>query len=300
MGMVWVFPGQGSQRTGMASGILQREAAAKRVFDLASEICGYDVVDLCDSADAALLTRTDICQISVAAVSLAWMELLRERGHVPVAVAGHSLGEYCAACAAGCMTVEEALRLIWVRGQAMLKCTGAAPGFMLALIGDRIDEISAALADMSDGGSVYLANHNSRTQAVLAGEVRFLKIAKDVAAGLGARAIPLEVGGAFHTPAMSEAKEPVAECLAAIPLRDPAMTLFSGLTGKEARDAAQVAESLTQGIAATVRWRDVQDALRGRGADPQVEVGPGKTLNHMACRDYGDLNTCHASQLLAS
>ncbi len=297
--MVWVFPGQGSQHVGMASGALRKAAAAKLVFSLASEICGYDVLDLCDSADPALLTRTDICQISVAAVSLAWMELLRERGHVPTAVAGHSLGEYCAARAAGCMTAGETLGLIWARGQAMLKCTRDSPGFMLALVGTRIGEIAAVLRGMNDGGVVYLANHNSRTQVVLAGEVRYLSIAEDVAIRLGARAIPLEVGGAFHTPAMSEATEPVAECLAAIPLRDPAVTLFSGLTGKEVRDAAQVAASLTRGITTTVRWHNIQDALNGLGADAQVEVGPGKTLNHMARKDYPDLKTCHASDLRA-
>ncbi|MDY6796829.1 MAG: ACP S-malonyltransferase [Actinomycetota bacterium] len=297
--MVFVFSGQGSQHPGMVADILREDAGSRRVYESASEIAGMDVLDLCTSGDPASLSRTDLCQISVAATSLAWMGLLREHGCHPMAVAGHSLGEYCAACAAGCMTVEETLRLIWVRGRAMLRCAENVSGFMLALIGAGIEEVSAMLHGIDDSEFVYLANHNSSKQVVLAGEDRYLKTAIDVAVGLGARAIPLDVGGAFHTPAMSEAKEPVAEYLENIPPRDPSVTLFSGLTGKEVCDAAQVARSLTGGITATVRWHDIQSSLYKLGADPQVEVGPGRTLNNMARRDYADLNTCHVSDIVA-
>ncbi len=300
MGMAYVFPGQGSQHPGMVSDVLKREKDSRLVFDIASDIAGADILRLCDNADHDLIKRTDYCQICVAAVSLAWLQLLRREGFRAEAVAGHSLGEYCAACAAGCFEVEEALRLIWARGQAMLECALSSPGSMLAIVGMSMEETFRLVRDLSDDYFIHLANHNSLTQTVVAGEEKGLEVLEKKVRRGGARSVRLKVKGAFHTPAFTRAKEAVEERLGNMVIKDPSITFFSGYGGTEVRDAAEVAHSLASGIDSPVLWWEVQRRLMEIGSDPQVEVGPGKVLCNMAIRDYPNLRVCHASDLVGS
>ncbi len=297
MGMVYVFPGQGSQHSGMVPEILASDRGSRQVFDLASKIAGVDVLDLCAGTDSSLMERTDYCQISVAAVSLAWLQLLRREGFRAEAVAGHSLGEYCAACAAGCFGVEETLRLVWVRGKAMLDCAHSMPGSMLAVIGISLEETRRLVDGLSDDYFIHLANHNSRAQTVVSGEESGLRAMEKEVRNCGGRAIRLKVKGAFHTPAFTRAKEAVERQLGRMAVEHPSITLFSGYEGDEVKDAAGVVRSLAGGIDSPVLWKEVQKKLVEKGADPQVEVGPGKTLSNLASRDYPDLRTCHAADL---
>jgi [acyl-carrier-protein] S-malonyltransferase len=298
MGMVYVFPGQGSQHLGMAVGVLRREIDSRQIYDLASEIAGIDVLDLCTDGDPSILARTDYCQISVAATSLAWLQLLQREGFQAEAVAGHSLGEYCAACAAGCFGVEDALRLIWARGRAMLDCSRTTPGFMFAVVGMKIEDVQDLVNEIADRHFIHLANHNSLTQTVVAGEKSGLEALEKAASQRGARVIRLRVTGPFHTPAFAGARDVVEEHLARIDIQDPSIILLSGYTGTVVRDATSVAHSLAAGITSPVLWFDLQRELVKRGADPQVEVGPGNVLCSMARRDYPDLHTCHAADLV--
>lgn len=298
MGMVFVFPGQGSQYPGMAAGILENDPAANMVYEMASEIAGFDIHKLCTSGDPSLLARTDYCQIGVAATSLAWLEILHQRSLEAETAAGHSLGEYCAACAAGCMDMEDTLRLVWIRGRAMLDCSRRTQGSMLALVGLELVDILPLLDEIAGRYFIHLANHNSLTQVVVSGEEAGLAAMSSAASRLGARAIPLKVTGSFHTPAMSDARDVVERYLAQIEIKDPTVPLLSGFTGAEVSDAASVAHSLAAGITSPVNWWDIQKGLVKRGADPQVEVGPGSTLCRMARRDYPGLRTCHAKDLV--
>jgi len=298
MKLVYVFPGQGSQYQGMASGKLAEDPDAKRVFAAASEISGVDVLSLCSDGNPSLLARTDLCQIGVASTSLAWLTLLEKEGYRPLGVAGHSLGECCAACAAGCMGVEETLRLVWARGRSMLECSLSQPGSMLAVLGLQYEEVRELVEEVRSGGFLYLANHNGSAQYVVSGDQPSLERMECLARKRGARTARLKVSGAFHTPAFAPAVEAVREILRRIALRDPSLPFFSGLTGAPLADAASVARALAEGISSPVLWSEAQRGLVELGAGMQVEVGPGKSLNTIARRDHPRLAVRHASELL--
>ncbi|NPV60000.1 MAG: ACP S-malonyltransferase [Actinobacteria bacterium] len=298
MRTAFVFPGQGSQHPGMAKEVLESEPAAMEIYHLAREICGVDLLELCAEGNPEALARTDHCQIGVAATSLAWLESLRRRGFVPQAVAGHSLGEYCAACAAGCMSVTDCLRLVWLRGQAMLECSRKRPGGMLALVGVDHGRAARLLEETGRSERVSIANLNSSSQVVLAGDPEDLR---DVAArlrGHGIRAIPLKVGGAFHTQAMREAQEEMAEHLAAARLSAPSTTFYSAFTGRPVSSAEEVVDCLSRGMTSPVRWHQVQGSLVKEGIARQIEVGPGDTLSRMGRRDHPHMLFIRAAEAL--
>lgn len=286
MRTAFVFPGQGSQHPGMVKEVLKNEPAAMEIYDLAREICGVDLLELCEKGDPEALARTDHCQIGVAATSLAWLESLRRRGFVPQAVAGHSLGEYCAACAAGCMSITDCLRLVWFRGRAMLKCSRKRPGGMLALLGVDHGRAASLLEKTGGGERVSLANLNSSSQVVLAGDPEDLRDTAARMQGHGIRAISLKVGGAFHTQAMHEAQEEMTEHLAAARLSMPSITFYSAFTGSQVSSAEEVVDCLSRGMTSPVRWLQVQGSLVEEGIERQIEVGPGDTLSRMGRRDH--------------
>lgn len=298
MRTAFVFPGQGSQHPGMVREVMLRGPAAAEVFEMAHEICGTDLAELCESGDPRLLARTDYCQISVAATSLAWLELLRREGIEPQAVAGHSLGECCAACAAGCMSVEDCLRLVWKRGRAMLRCSLEAPGGMLALLGAESDKAQSLLDSIDDEKKVTVANLNSASQVVLAGDTARLRDMAEKLRKHGLRCVPLKVSGAFHTSAMRPAQEEISEHLAAMSLREPTLTLYSAFTGSPVSGTDEVADCLARGITSPVLWRDVQRGLAESGMERQIEVGPGDTLTRIGQRDYPQVLFMRASEAL--
>lgn len=298
MRTAFVFPGQGSQHPGMAREVMERGSAAAEIYEIAYKICGVDLKELCELGDPQLLARTDYCQIGVAATSLAWLELLRRRGFAPQAVAGHSLGEYCAACAAGCMSVEDCLRLVWKRGRAMLECSREAPGGMLALVGVGHDEAQSLLRSIDVEGWVAIANLNSSSQVVLAGDPGHLRKASEKLRGRGIRCVPLKVSGAFHTSAMHRAREEVCNILATMPLREPVVTLYSAFTGAPVSGVEEVADCLSRGVTSPVLWSDVQRGLAESGMERQIEVGPGDTLNRMGRRDHPNMHFMHAVEAL--
>jgi [acyl-carrier-protein] S-malonyltransferase len=275
-----------------------RAKRAAEIIDAACEISGMDLRDIDRNGDKGLLARTDICQISVAAASLAWLKLLEER-ELPARVeAGHSLGEYCAACAAGCMTPEETLELVWVRGRAMLECSRVHPGTMLALVGAEAEKVRRLLDDLGGERGVWLANHNGRSQIVVSGRKEGLEAVASSAPGIGARVIPLRVSGPFHTPLMQPAREAVEDCLEKINIRPPVSVLYSGFTGGEVEKPSEVVRCLAGGITSPVLWYDVQSGLARRGVDLQVEVGPGNVLSRLASRDHPRLRAVPAARLL--
>lgn len=298
METVFIFPGQGSQYAGMAGDLPRLDAAAGRVFEQAAEVSGVDVLELCLRGEQGLLTRTDLCQLGVAAVSLAWLALLGERGIEPGAVAGHSLGEYCAATAAGCMDVRQALELVWARGRAMLEASLANPGGMLALVGMAPQAVEELLAACVEDSEVRVANHNASTQVVVAGGPDGLESVKEEAARRGVRAMPLAVSGPFHTPAMQEAQAEVERRVGGMDLKDPSVPFLSGYTGREVGGAEEAARCLVEGMTSPVRWCELQAELVRRGARTQAEVGPGQVIGRMAKRDHPALRVCHASDLL--
>jgi [acyl-carrier-protein] S-malonyltransferase len=298
MDTVFIFPGQGSQYAGMAGDLPDGEPAVERVFEQAAEVSGLDVFELCLRGEQEVITRTDLCQLGVAAVSLAWLALLSERGVRPGAVAGHSLGEYCAAAAAGCMGTRQALELVWARGRAMREASLANPGGMVALVGVGPEAARELLAACLQDGEARIANHNASTQVVVAGSHAGLDRVKEEAARRGVRAMPLGVSGPFHTPAMRGAQAQVEEHMKGLEIKDPAVLFLSGYTAHVVSSGEEAARCLAEGMTSPVRWCELQAELVRRGAQSQAEVGPRQVISRMAKRDHPTLRILHASDLL--
>jgi [acyl-carrier-protein] S-malonyltransferase len=278
----FVFPGQGSWRPDALRPWDGHPAT--RVLDEVQAGLGRDVRALAGRPDAG--RRTADAQPAILATSLvAWRALL-DAGVRADMVAGHSLGEVTAAVAAGALAPEDAGRVVAARGEAMGVACRERPGTMAALV--RLDATDVRrVVDETPG--LVLANDNAPGQAVVAGPEHAVAAAGAWTRELGGRALPVDVEGAFHSPAMACASEPVAAALAACELRAPGLALLSGRSADVVRTASEVAEALVSGIRHPVRWREVQLALADRGVTRLVELGPGGVLKGLARRTVPSL-----------
>lgn len=281
-GVVWVFPGQGSQTVGMAAD-LWTEPALKETFEEASDALGQNVVALMRDGPQEVLTRTENAQpaLLVAGVAAArWRQHTRD-GEQPVVTAGHSLGEYTAACVAGVLGFADAVRLVRARGLAMAAVGQREPGGMSAVLG-LAPKVLDALAQQA---GVVLANDNAAGQGVLSGPLAALEATETAAKAAGAkRVVRLAVGGAFHSPSMAPVAEELRERLAALILRDPQWPLLGNASAAPLTTVEAVREGLIAQTTARVRWREVMDALLAAKVGPVVELGPGRVLSNLAQR----------------
>ena len=273
-----VFPGQGSQRVGMARDFHDEFAVARQVFAEASAACGDDLAAIC-FGDERRLNLTEFTQPCILTVEIAMLRVLvAELGLEAGWFAGHSLGEYTALVAAGVLPLGDAARLVRRRGALMQEAVPAGEGAMLAVIGRGLDiaELRAAL----EGLEVDAANHNSSSQIVVSGSVAGVAEAKQRLAGKGRRLVPLNVSAPFHSRLMHEVEGKFAPDLAAAPLdASRAPRVASNYTGAfHAADAAGVRDALVRQISGTVRWVDNMRALHER-TTRIVEIGPGKPLS---------------------
>jgi [acyl-carrier-protein] S-malonyltransferase len=280
--LAFVFPGQGSHRAGALSAWLDHPAAA--VLDEVSAGVGRDVVALSEDPEAG--ARTADAQPAILAASLVTWRALTDAGIEPAVVAGHSLGEYTAAIAAGVIGVEQGARLVATRGAAMGEACAATPGTMAAVVKLHPDAVTV-LVDAIDG--LVVANDNAPGQVVVAGTPEAVAAVKDQAREAGGRALPLDVEGAFHSPAMAPAVDPVREAIAELRFTEPHVPLVTGSTARPLDDAAAIGDALVAGILSPVRWREVQLQLEAMGVTDVVEVGPGGVLAGLAKRTVPDL-----------
>jgi [acyl-carrier-protein] S-malonyltransferase len=280
--LAFVFPGQGAFRPGCLDAWADHPAA--EVLDEISGALGRDITRV--AADPTTGARTADAQPAILAASLVAWRAVMDAGLPPTHVAGHSLGEVAAAVAAGALTVADAARLVDVRGRSMARACAQRPGTMAALV--RLEPAQVAdLVARVDGAVV--ANDNAPGQVVVAGPEEDVERVAALARQAGGRALPIEVEGAFHSPAMEPAVPAVAEVVDSLELRDPTVPLVSGTTAAPLTTAAEVATALVDGVLAPVRWREVQLALQDRGATTLVELGPGGVLKGLAKRTVGDL-----------
>ncbi len=277
MSTAFVFPGQGSHRAGALGSWTDHPAAA--VLDDVSDGVGRDVVSL--SEDETAGGRTADAQPAILAASLVPWRALVDAGVRADVVAGHSLGEYTAAIAAGAVGVRDGAALVAERGAAMGEACARNPGTLTAVVKLDPDAVDALLADLDE---VVLANDNAPGQVVLGGPHEAIAEVRDRARAAGGRALPLDVEGAFHTPAMAPAVPRIEAALDAVTLRDADVPLVAGATARESRDAAVIAEGLASGVLSPVRWREVQLRLADLGVTTLVEVGPGGVLGGLARR----------------
>ena len=287
MSIAWVFPGQGSQKTGMADPVLSLPGAEER-FALASNLLGRDLLKICrgegsDADSPSDLNDTRNTQPALFAVeSLIVDELLRQ-GRQPDLVAGHSLGELVALYAAGVFDAATGLELMQRRSELMASAGGGA---MTAVIGFDRSQLET-LVDATEG--VVIANDNSDAQVVLSGSPEAVNALSEELTCK--RAIPLAVSGAFHSPFMAKAADAFASHLDSVAFADARFPVFSNTDPTPSRDAGELKQRLRRQMTTGVRWRETMAAMTSSGVDTLVEIGPGNVLSGLAKRAMKGVTT---------
>ncbi len=282
MAIAVVFPGQGSQFAGMADPWTTHPAGAA-VLEEASEAMGRDIA--ADAHDEAALATTDFAQPALLACGVAAFRVLEAEGLTGVVgAAGHSLGEFSALVAAGVIGLADALRVVVVRGEAMQRAGEARPGTMSALLGAAPDDAEALCDDARGDDVLLVANRNSPVQSVISGSVAAIERAEALASERKIRAVRLRVAGAFHTPLMEPAVEPILRELAGIDLAQPAFPIAENVSGTLVSDVSELRSLLERHVISPVRWQDDAQALAAAGATTFLECGPGEVLTKMAKR----------------
>lgn len=279
-----VFPGQGTQRPGM--GAPWRGHPAWSVVERAEEVTGSDLGGLVVDADGGRLARTRDAQLAVLVTSLTAWEAVRDRLPQPVAFAGHSLGQVTALVAAGALGLDDGLRVAADRAEATQEAADARPGRMAAVLGLDREQVEEACRDVPD---CWVANDNAPGQVVVGGTATGVEALTTRARDVGARKVmPLDVGGAFHTPLMSDAADELGRRLDGVAFGRPSAPVVANTDATPHADD-DWRDRLTRHLVSPVEWRRSQHALAGLGADLVVEVGTGGMLAGLARRTVPDL-----------
>ena len=272
----FVFPGQGSQFSGMGKDLYENVPAAKELFEKANEILGFRITDIMFSGTDEELKQTFVTQPAVFLHSVIMAKALGEE-FKPDMVAGHSLGEFSALVAAGALDFEDGLRLVAKRAAAMQKACEAQPSTMAAVLGleDKVVEDICAEID----GVVVAANYNCPGQLVISGSIEAVDAACERLKAAGARrALRLPVGGAFHSPLMEPAKVELQTAIEAAPFKAPVCPVYQNVDAKPYTDPEQIKANLIAQLTAPVRWTYIVQNMLADGADSFVELGPGAVL----------------------
>lgn len=272
----FVFPGQGAQFVGMGKDLYDNNAQAKELFEKANEVLGFRITDLMFEGTEDDLKQTKVTQPAVFLHSVI-LALTMGDEFKPDMVAGHSLGEFSALVAAGALPFEQGLKLVEARALAMQKACEAAPSTMAAIIGlpdEKVEEICATI----DGVCVP-ANYNCPGQVVISGEIAAIEAACEKFKEAGARrALPLKVGGAFHSPLMEPARAELAEAIEAADFSAPRCPIYQDVDAKPHTDPTEIKANLLQQLTAPVRWSHIVANMVADGMTEAEELGPGKVL----------------------
>ncbi|ANL71485.1 malonyl CoA-acyl carrier protein transacylase [Rhizobium phaseoli] len=289
MTIAFTFPGQGSQAVGMGKDLAENFAEARAVFEEVDEALGEKLSDVMFNGPEDTLTLTANAQPALMAVSIAVVRVLQAKGldlKAKVAyVAGHSLGEYSALCAAGTFSLADTARLLRIRGNAMQAAVPVGVGAMAAIIGLEHADVVAVCEEAAATGACQIANDNGGGQIVISGEKAAVEKAAGLATDKGAkRAILLPVSAPFHSKLMAPAAEAMRAALATVAKSDPVVPLIANVRAAPLTDADEIATLLVEQVTGQVRWRETVEWFAGNGVTTLYELGSGKVLTGLARR----------------
>jgi len=263
----------------MARDLFEKFDHAKRRFELANKILGFDLANICFNGPEEELRQTRVTQPALYVHSVVVGELLAQQGISPACAAGHSLGEYSALACAGAFDFETGLQLVKVRAQAMQDAGEARPGTMAAIVGIDNDKVEQICRDVSSVGIVVPANYNSPGQLVISGDIPAVEKAMELCKSAGAKLVrKLVVSGAFHSPLMSSAAERLGAALTDATIQSPRVPVMSNATGKAHVSSADIKQSLADQLLSPVRWTACLESLNSLAPERWLELGPGNVL----------------------
>ncbi len=281
----FVFPGQGAQFVGMGKDLYDNNPLAKELFEKANDILGYKITDIMFNGTDEELKQTKVTQPAVFLHSVI-TALCMGDDFAPSMVAGHSLGEFSALVAASALSFEDGLKLVYARAMAMQKACEAAPSTMAAIIGLPDGKIEEICAEVNKDDNVCVpANYNCPGQLVISGNIEAINDACGKLKAAGAkRALPLKVGGAFHSPLMQPAKDELQAAIEATVFNAPKCPVYQNVDGKAHTEPADIKANLIAQLTSAVKWTSCVQNMIADGADDFTECGPGKALQGMIGR----------------
>ncbi len=295
MSIAFVYPGQGAQTIGMGRDLAEAYPAARAVFEEVDEALGEKLSALIWEGDADALTLTQNAQPALMATSMAAMAALKAEGITvdkAAFLAGHSLGEYSALCAAGTFSLADTARLLRIRGRAMQRAVPVGEGAMAALLGLSFEQAEAVAAEAAQGDVCQVANQNDPSQNVVSGSTAAVQRAVDLAKAAGAkRALLLPVSAPFHCALMAPAAQEMAEALAGVTMHAPQVPVVANVTAEAVSDPDRIRTLLIEQVTGQVRWRSSVEWMGAQGVTEIWEIGAGKALSGMIRRINKEITT---------
>ena len=285
----YIFPGQGSQSVGMGKDLFQKYESVRNIFQLADEVLGYSLSDLCFNGSEGKLKQTMYAQPALLVMSIACLEAIKEEQKIsakkilPEAdfVAGHSLGEYTALAAAGAISYREVIWLASERGRMMNEAGEQAPGTMAAIIGMGADDVRKICQETG----IWVANYNCPGQIIISGEKDKVKTAKQAAKQAGAKMVlPLQVSGAFHCPLMGPAADELGQAIEKMNWKAPEITVIGNTNAQEIHTISDIKQELNEQLCNSVQWENTLRYLEKQGVTTFVEIGAGTVLTGLVKR----------------
>jgi [acyl-carrier-protein] S-malonyltransferase len=290
MKKAYIFPGQGAQFSGMGKELYEQHQQAKQLFEEANDVLGYKLSDTMFGGTADELKQTQVTQPAIFVHSV--VAALTSDNFAPDMVAGHSLGEFSALVANKTLSFADALKLVHIRATAMQKACEAKPSTMAAILGladEKVEEICEAVT--AERGAVVAANYNCPGQVVISGDVAAIEVACAKMKEAGAkRALPLQVGGAFHSPFMEPARAELAKAINDMGFSQPTCPIYQNASAQATADTEVIKSNLIAQLTAPVRWTQSVQQMVADGATDFVECGPGKVLQGLVKKIHRQAN----------